>query len=47
MSNAEEEGVEFIWLSGPKKFEGINKIENLVVNKMKLEIQMTLKKKTV
>ena len=36
VSNAEEEGVEFIWLSGPKKFEGINKIENLVVNKMKL-----------
>ena len=34
VSNAEEEGVEFIWLSGPKKFEGVNKIENLIVNKM-------------
>ncbi len=34
--NAEEEGVEFIWLSSPKKFEGTNKIENIVVDKMKL-----------
>ena len=36
VSNAEEEGVEFIWLSNPKKFVGINKIESIVVDKMKL-----------
>jgi len=34
--NAEEEGVEFIWLSNPKKFLGTNKIESLIVNKIKL-----------
>ncbi len=34
--NAEEEGVEFVWLSNPKKFEGINKIENILIDKMKL-----------
>tara|TARA_B100001996_G_scaffold378676_1_gene363210 strand:+ start:1265 stop:2704 length:1440 start_codon:yes stop_codon:yes gene_type:complete len=34
--NAEEEGVEFIWLSSPKKFLGKNKIENLIVDKIKL-----------
>ena len=36
VSNAEEEGVEFIWLSNPKKFIGTNKIESIVVDKMKL-----------
>ena len=36
VSNAEEEGVEFIWLSNPKKFMGTNKIESIVVDKMKL-----------
>jgi len=36
VSNAEEEGVEFVWLSNPKKFEGINKLENILVDKMKL-----------
>jgi len=36
VSNAEEEGVEFVWLSSPKKFLGKNKIENLVVDKIKL-----------
>jgi glutamate synthase (NADPH/NADH) small chain len=36
VSNAEEEGVEFIWLSSPKKFLGSNKIESLTVNKIKL-----------
>ena len=35
-SNAEEEGVEFVWLSSPKKFIGKNKIENILVDKMKL-----------
>ena len=34
--NAEEEGVEFVWLSNPKEFLGKNKIENLVVDKIKL-----------
>ena len=36
VSNAEEEGVEFVWLSSPKKFKGKNKIENLIVDKIKL-----------
>jgi len=36
VANAEEEGVEFVWLSSPKTFEGKNKIENLVVNQIKL-----------
>ncbi len=34
--NAEEEGVEFVWLSSPKKFGGTNKVENILVDKMKL-----------
>ncbi|MDC0031246.1 NAD(P)-dependent oxidoreductase [Candidatus Pelagibacter sp.] len=34
--NAEEEGVEFVWLSNPKKFIGKNKVESLVVDKIKL-----------
>jgi len=36
VANAEEEGVEFIWLSSPKEFKGKNKIENLVVNQIEL-----------
>ncbi len=36
VGNAEEEGVEFIWLTSPKEFKGTNKIESVVVNKMKL-----------
>lgn len=36
IANAEEEGVEFIWLSSPKEFLGTNKIERLIVNKIKL-----------
>ena len=36
VANAEEEGVEFIWLSSPKEFLGTNKIESLIVNKIKL-----------
>ena len=36
VANAEEEGVEFVWLSGPKEFIGKNKIEKVLVNKMKL-----------
>ncbi len=34
--NAEEEGVEFIWLSNPKKFNGTQSISSVLVEKMKL-----------
>ena len=34
--NAEEEGVEFIWLSNPKEFIGTEKISSVLVEKMKL-----------
>ena len=36
VANAEEEGVEFVWLSSPKEFIGKNKVEKVLVNKMKL-----------
>jgi len=36
VANAEEEGVEFVWLSSPKAFVGKNKIENIIVDKIKL-----------
>jgi glutamate synthase (NADPH/NADH) small chain len=36
VGNAEEEGVEFVWLSSPKKFIGTNKVESLVVDRIKL-----------
>ena len=36
VANAEDEGVEFVWLSSPKKFIGKNKVESLVVDKIKL-----------
>ena len=36
VANAEEEGVEFVWLSSPKEFKGKNKIENVVVNQIQL-----------
>ena len=36
VNNAEEEGIEFIWLSNPKKFIGSEKISSLLVEKMKL-----------
>ena len=36
VANAEEEGVEFVWLSSPKEFKGKNKIENLVIDKIQL-----------
>ena len=36
VANAEEEGVEFVWLSSPKEFKGRNKIENLLVDQIKL-----------
>ena len=34
--NAEEEGIEFIWLSSPKKFKGTVKVESLLLDKIKL-----------
>tara|TARA_Y100001936_G_scaffold23313_1_gene20945 strand:- start:37 stop:1209 length:1173 start_codon:yes stop_codon:yes gene_type:complete len=36
VSNAEEEGVNFIWLSNPKKFLGKSKVESILVDKMEL-----------
>jgi len=36
VANAEEEGVEFVWLSSPKEFKGKNKVESLIVDKIKL-----------
>jgi glutamate synthase (NADPH/NADH) small chain len=36
VANAEEEGVEFVWLSSPKKFLGTSKVEGLIVDKMEL-----------
>ncbi len=35
--NAEEEGVEFIWLSSPKKFTGSEKVSSVIIEKMKLD----------
>jgi glutamate synthase (NADPH/NADH) small chain len=34
VGNAIEEGVEFIWLSSPKKFLGKEKVEEVIVDKM-------------
>jgi len=34
--NAEEEGVEFIWLSSPKEFKGLDKVQSLIADKIKL-----------
>tara|TARA_Y100001970_G_scaffold267356_1_gene357292 strand:- start:1441 stop:2880 length:1440 start_codon:yes stop_codon:yes gene_type:complete len=36
VANAEEEGVEFVWLSSPKEFKGTNKIEDLIVDQIQL-----------
>jgi len=36
VGNAEEEGVEFVWLTSPKKFIGNTKVKEIEVNKMKL-----------
>ena len=36
VANAEEEGVEFVWLSSPKEFKGKNKIESLLIDRIKL-----------
>jgi glutamate synthase (NADPH/NADH) small chain len=34
VGNAEEEGVEFVWLTSPKKFIGDNEVKEVEVNKM-------------
>jgi len=36
VANAEEEGVNFIWLSSPKLFEGKENVEKVIINKMRL-----------
>jgi len=36
VNNAEEEGVEFVWLSSPKEFKGTNKVENLIIDQIQL-----------
>jgi glutamate synthase (NADPH/NADH) small chain len=36
VANAEEEGVEFVWLSAPKAFEGEGAVDGVVVQKMRL-----------
>jgi glutamate synthase (NADPH) small chain len=36
VANAEEEGVEFVWLSGPKAFDGSDAVEKVHVSKMRL-----------
>ena len=36
VANAEEEGVEFLWLSNPREFKGTNKVDSLIVDMMKL-----------
>ena len=47
VKNAEEEGVEFVWLSSPKEFIGKNKVESLMVDKIILgEADDIRKKKT-
>ena len=35
-ANAEEEVIEFIWLSNPKEFKGNGKVQSLIVDKIKL-----------
>ena len=36
VANAEEEGVEFVWLSSPKECKGTNKVENLIIDQIQL-----------
>ena len=48
VKNAEEEGVEFIWLTSPKKFIGNGKIDKVEVNRMTLgEPDLSGRKKPV
>ena len=36
VANAEEEGVEFVWLSAPEAFDGSNGVERVIANRMRL-----------
>ena len=36
VQNAEEEGVEFVWLTAPKAFTGVERVEGVVVQRMRL-----------
>ena len=36
VQNAEEEGIEFVWLTSPSKFNGNNKVDSVEVNKIRL-----------
>ena len=45
--NAEEEGVEFIWLSNPKKFIGTSQISSVLVERMKLGKRIRLEEKNL
>jgi len=36
VGNAEEEGVQFVWLASPKSFNGDTQVKEVEVNKMKL-----------
>ena len=36
VTNAEEEGIEFVWLSCTKLFKGTEKVEEVLINKMRL-----------
>jgi glutamate synthase (NADPH) small chain len=36
VANAEEEGVEFVWLSGPKAFDGDGTVKTVLASKMRL-----------
>jgi len=48
VGNAEEEGVEFVWLTSPKRFLGNNQVSGVEVNKMELgEADATGRKKPV
>ena len=37
VANAEEEGVDFVWLSNSKEFKGTGKIESLIVEKNEIK----------
>ena len=38
VQNAEEEGIEFVWLTSPSKFNGNNKVDSVEVNKIRLDV---------
>mgnify|MGYP006230552365 CR=1 FL=1 len=40
VQNAEEEGIEFVWLTTPSKFNGKNKVESVEVIKLNWVNQM-------